>query len=127
MPGIYHPEQILHKLREMWDAKLLHIDWWEGDVDDSDEFGQIYFVSPFMPTERLVSGPWFGVCGQLTDNGCALSEEERPYQCLALVPMEVYSEKGNCTQKVSKKDMAKLWREHQATLIELVEEYYNND
>jgi hypothetical protein len=35
---------------------------------------------------RRLHGSWGGPCGNLSESGCSLSFERRPWQCRALVP-----------------------------------------
>lgn len=127
-PGIYSPGQIepftLDRIMQMIRNEQCAVDYWEGDIESSDLYSCIYYVRPAgKGAKRLVDPSWEQECVQLTPNGCKLSTNNRPLQCLALVPvngMRCKSEPG-----YSKEDFVRTWRLHQEVMRLVVHEIRN--
>ena len=128
--GIIYPDQIgdseesiriklIPMLNDEWS-----IDWWEGPLIEEDKFNsdeRYYFVRPKHVGASTIDPSWGGQCSFLREDGCQLSIEERPIQCLALEPKDDF----NCREKdgFSKKDGAMAWIPYQDLLGEMVKLY----
>ena len=123
MPGIVHPDEVV-SINDLLDTGKYAIDWWEGDPrEDRDDVGQSYYIRPKTKgsEEHLLDGSWGGECVFLTNKGCELSFNERPYDCRMLEP----SSGDSCdTVGVEKQEMVVLWMEHNNTILDYI---YSND
>jgi hypothetical protein len=87
-PGIYSPDQFLDKDE---DAKAkLYVTLIEDYYLPEDDSPPIFFLRPAAVGERPGSVadyvPSYGVCGNLTCNGCSLPRSEMPTGCLVALP-----------------------------------------
>ena len=85
---------------KMLRSNRYQIDWWEAEES-------LYFLRPTVLNDigEVFSPTWGGRCVFLTDNGCKLSWEDRPYGCKALVP----NASGKCKSSYGKFQCAKEW------------------
>lgn len=101
MPGAMMPDDIKgypggmwglmsEKLYSLFYTKHYVIDCWEGDPrPDKDELDQAYYIRPKNDDTShpgLYSFSWGGRCIFLTEHGCKLEAESRPYTCRMLEP-----------------------------------------
>lgn len=120
-PGLYapqdfsidlDPQMIKRKLTELFIAYAAVIDYWSDA-----EVGTIYFVRPssdFEQGARRINTSFmaFGPCHRLTETGCNLAFNQRPFQCRALIPSQDDSGEYNChypTDAYDKLAVAKRW------------------
>ena len=88
-------EPLFDNLRQAFESGKWAVDWWEGDPTGKDEVGRGYFVRPKTKycVDKIYDPSWGGECIFLTiEEGCELSENERPAGCRLLEPKE----NGNC-------------------------------
>ncbi|NMA66249.1 MAG: hypothetical protein GX957_08430 [Clostridiaceae bacterium] len=119
MGGHYSPDDFvdlsLSSLIYEIEKGYISIDWWVGDVMGDDRENTYY-----LRTRNLGAGvidpSWGGVCCLLTENGCSLSWEERPYGCRALVPLP----NNECRTDYTKEDSCKEWYPYQDTFKKLI-------
>jgi hypothetical protein len=128
LPGIYHPkdfsisdsDKLEKELYEGFVTKKLSVDWWEGNEKEP----SLHFIRPRTVNARGVRDPsWGGACGLWSwTDGCALTFEERPYQCRIMVPNEDH---GKCgypgKKKVDKKSMGRAWLPYKAIIMRAAE------
>ena len=90
MPGMYHPEdlfsgmsdlQIKQKILDMLQSNNTVVT--HGELDNK----RVYVLTPSAGRHRS----WynmdnFGTCANLSDSGCRLSAQDRPFECRTLVP-----------------------------------------
>ena len=96
MPGIYSPsdlgktkDEMLKNIITGFKAKKFAIDWYEGDPrEGQDKLCSVEYVRPAIKGIRKLYDPSWGggECIFLTDKGCKLAPEKRPYQCRMLEP-----------------------------------------
>lgn len=99
MPGTVFPADVDPQLRRLviWkktrallESGRYAIDWWEGSPMEGEKSGGPgYYLRPATKgNEGKVADPsWGGACTFHTDQGCELSEENRPSECKALKPV----------------------------------------
>lgn len=97
------------------------LDWWEGDIKPGGRMSRVMYLRPAVVGKegRIEDPSWGGTCTFLTPGGCALSWNERPTGCKALVP----SLADDCGDTVidgvnytSKEDAVLAWRPYQREL-----------
>ena len=110
--GAYIPEDFkgvnLHNIEEFEKILLegnVSIDWYE-DYGENGEEG--YFIRPRHVGGDIVDSSWGSTCHYLTDKGCSLTFEERPYFCKKLVP----NENMLCGEEKSKEKYADAWKDY---------------
>lgn len=105
--GVYHPDDFKHELTDAWLEDLLEgnhtypngkpilvsIDWVEGVEGGPD--GRGYFLRPRHidvdgTMGDIVDPSWGAKCYHLTDTGCDLSFEERPWRCRIKDPTKCF-------------------------------------
>lgn len=83
------------------------IDWWDSYPDPNNR----YYIRPATTGSRVFDGNmWAGTkpCTFLTDEGCRLSESERPAECLSLSPqIHVFDDIGELHREVYPEDAAR--------------------
>ena len=90
--GIYWPEQIamtVENIVVLAKGDQYAIDWWDGDPRPYGNRNAVYFVRPAHTNAigEPLDPSYGGVCVHLTENGCRLRPNERPIQCLKLIPI----------------------------------------
>jgi len=70
-------------------AILVSIDWVEGVKDGPD--GRGYFLRPRHVDGDIVDPSWGANCYHLTETGCDLSFDERPWRCKVKEPSECFT------------------------------------
>ena len=102
----------------------ISIDWWEGNPFNNDrEINRAMFLRIRNVNSPVLDPSWGGECSLLTETGCSLPYDERPYGGRSLIPV-----KGSkCTLVYSKLDCVKEWFEHDETLEKLFEHYEDED
>ena len=111
MPGAAHPIDFEPNIETS-------IDWFEGDPrPDKDELDKCYYIRPatvagkgiiFDPSEG-------GQCVLLTDFGCSLSPDRRPFACRMLIPSKL----NQCMGAIPKSRTAIAWLDYQDMLLEI--------
>jgi hypothetical protein len=120
MSGSYTPKNFDQKITFEFIAKLLKdgktsIDWYEAAPD-------IYYLRPRHVNAPIVDPSWGGVCTYHSkESGCSLSEKDRPFQCIDLVPNKPHS--CNSSEQGGKLKCAEAWLEHQPILEKLYYQY----
>lgn len=81
-----------------------------------------YYIRPrtIQDKDKLLSASWGGQCILLTDTGCSLNFEERPYQCKTLVPKNDTQKSCEQPKGVTKITTAVLWRPYQGILKQIL-------
>lgn len=123
MPGIYHPDQFTDG--EMsFDSDRHCIDWWEGDPEGGDR-DRVYYIRARSKLDEGVATPAWGGFGCLlvNENGCTLPLDERPYQCLQLVPQPDFKCDTLQDETADKRGMAIAWMPYQDWLEALLQSY----
>ena len=129
-PGIAHPNdfgapdktKMRAELRKRLDSGLWAIDWWEGDPRrGKSRVSSAEFVRPAEAGHegRRRHGSWGGRCALLTDKGCSLTFEARPFQCRDLVPAKVLGNACEQASKIDKQALAVAWMPYRDLLAEL--------
>ena len=103
------------------------IDDWIGDAKELNKYANTYYIRPRHVDEAAVIGSRGGICVNWTkDNGCSLSEEDRPFQCRMLEPILEDGEHV-CSipkeAKSSKQDCAATWYDYQNLIERAMEKY----
>jgi hypothetical protein len=135
-PGVCYPEDFglpedFSKLDAALKSGKYAIDWWFGDArycndetneDHIDKLNRTYFVRPATKNKIgiLYDRSWGGECVFLNDNGCALSEDERPLNCKKLEPKK----DGKCFlhDNVGRQNAAIAWIAYQDRLNNVTKE-----
>jgi len=138
-PGCYIPSDIGNTESDI-KIKLLFglrsgfyaVDSWDGKLnkEDNDEYGSIYFIRPRVKgNNKIYDASWGGECANLTENGCSLSFNNRPYECKLLIPKYENNEaKCHYPKWFSKKHengkhfSATQWKPYQAIINECLSE-----
>lgn len=125
-PGAYHPEQFddlsKDKIIEMIKSKQYAIDAYIGYNDMRESvYNYGYFIRPFGSNEEYnkTLGQYrrYIGCVNLTEKGCALKFEDRPYACQRLT-----SDICNSSETDSKLAIADAWSRYHSVLNDVVEE-----
>jgi Fe-S-cluster containining protein len=90
-------------------------------IDKDDSTATIYFIRPRHVNKDSIDFSWEGTCIHLTDTGCSLPQEQKPYQCRTLVPDVIgcyYPDDSNGTFY----EMVKIWssKQYQKILKEVL-------
>jgi hypothetical protein len=121
LPGIFRPEDFSPE-REVVEAKVragvesgdYQVDWYEASPN-------ILYVRPTALDSNANephSGSWGGKCALLSESGCTLSWQERPYGCKTVVVNEL--KPGHCSDGAEEKRTgAERWKPYQNFLEEL--------
>lgn len=125
--GIYHPndfEDIEKELIKLKEENLISIDQWDGPLmindDEDNDYYDIKFVRPrHTNAKSFVDLSYGGVCIHLTDHGCKLSFEKRPYQCKMLTPINGQFAYG-CSSPYNKREAAIAWIPYQHIIQKLI-------
>ena len=98
------------------------IDWWDSYPDPDNH----YYIRPARTKHRVFDGNTMdSPCNFLTDEGCKLSESERPAECLSLSPqISVYDSIGEILRECYHTDpeadgrsvISQAWLEHSEML-----------
>lgn len=89
------------------------IDWWDGDIEEGEEYWRIMFVRPAHKNAigKIEDASWGGECVFFKEEvGCKLKFEQRPHGCRMLEPKPDKSCKGHSG---GKEGAAKAWRDYQ--------------
>ena len=119
--GAYHPhdfdklETIEDFERILIDGKM-SIDWYECFTED-DQPG--YFIRPRHVGGDVIDPSYGERCIHLTDTGCELSFDERPYFCKKLEPRE----STECGEVDNKRGYAEAWFKYNEILTKLRDKY----
>lgn len=104
VPGGVYPHQVpAGGIRDLLSGRYV-IDWLDGDPrDNHNEFGRGYFIRPATKgaEHRRTDPSWGGVCTFLGPEGCELSEHERPFGCVDLIPGDP-SVEGSCRPRMER-------------------------
>lgn len=126
MPGICQPEDfgqpLTEKIAEALATKKYAIDWWNGDPrineDEDEEMDRTYYIRPAIKgIQKIFHGSWGGECIFLTDTGCSLEHNKRPYTCRMLEPQK----DKNCQYHgMGKRDETIRWIPFQNNILDAV-------
>lgn len=127
MPGLAHPEEI--NFQETVKSGKWAIDCWDGDPREKhshgkiyrDFFHQVYYFRPKTKEneEYLTDFSWGGECIFLSDKGCVLPAEKRPYECRELEPKPDFQ----CKSHNNKQNIIFLWLPYQKEIRQILKEY----
>lgn len=132
MAGAYIPsdfkEEITEKfLLSLFDSGKYSIDWWESDVMKKGR-ERSYYIRPRHVGAPIEDGSWGGVCVNWSqEKGCSLSEENRPYQCLKLIPNLDLGCIHSNKDKAGKDDIAKLWYKYNPIIDKVLNTLFINN
>lgn len=119
--GAYHPHDF-DELKTVEDFERIlidgkiSIDWYEGFTED-DQPG--YFLRPRHVGGDVIDPSWGAQCIHLTDTGCELSFNERPYFCKKLEPHA----SNKCSEPDIKHRYAEAWFKYHNLLKALRRKY----
>lgn len=122
--GAYHPndfgDNITYELLESaMETNNIAIDWYE--MKDNEKG---FYLRPRHTDGGKVDPSWGAQCVNLTDNGCKLSFDERPYGCRTLIPNINFA----CEEGAFIKRMAyESWNPYHDILNKLYEKYKETD
>lgn len=133
--GAYHPEDFNHELTDAWledllegnhaypDGKpiLVSIDWVEGVEDGPD--GRGYFLRARHVGGGIVDPSWGAECYHLTETGCDLSFDERPWRCRLKDPSECSKWRNGFSEKT---ESMEAWRQYWDKLHQFCLKYDEN-
>lgn len=133
--GAYHPDDFNHELTDAWlqdllegnhaypDGKpiLVSIDWAEGVKDGPD--GRGYFLRPRHAGGDIVDPSWGAECYHLTETGCDLSFDERPWRCKLKEPSECFTWFTSKPGTSEKGESMEAWRPYWDKLHKLCLKY----
>ena len=130
LPGFFHPEDIgedinKENLKDFIDRGDVSIDWYEDIYSEHFEDDRGYFLRMRIKASPVVDPAFGGECIHLTETGCTLPFEQRPYGCRALTPRT--SPNGHCTGAYMKLECAKDWDKYHSIIAELVDDYGGYD
>lgn len=119
----------------MLKSGYVQIDWWEGDVRESDDFEfseeylmnaeyvhECYYLHMRNVNEAAISPSYTGCCRMLTKTGCALSWDMRPTAGCSVVP-DPDGDFHKCTYEVSKPHAALAWMKYSSILESVVRSF----
>lgn len=118
------------RIRELLDTGAVSIDWYEGDVfshrgmssPDGKEYDNMYFLRMRNKDGDIIDPSFGGECMMLTDKGCRLQFNERPYGCRSLYPT-INSDGGiTCVNAYDKAQSAIDWLPYEDILDSIVNE-----
>lgn len=117
MAGHYSPSDFKDLSYEALKLEIekgrISIDWWEGE-----RLTKEYYLRARHVLEPIVCGSWGGVCMNLTETGCSLPWEERPFACRALKP----EKNARCGKVMYPKEECKNdWKPYSDVLEKLAE------
>jgi len=118
IPDDFNEEITFEFLDNLLKKRKTSIDWWEDSPP-------LYYLRPRHINECIVCGSWGGVCVHYNESdGCALSEDNRPYGCRVL---KAKSNNNDCNtpeeDKGGKYGCAERWTKYQDILIKLINKY----
>lgn len=125
-------EKITYKLLlEVLRTGLVSINnyWGNPEVEDDEDYSDIYYFPKMrnLPDKFnngcIIEDNYFGRCCILTENGCPLSFNYRPYEAKSLIPKETENDK--CKEGISKKEYTAKWIPYKRILDQLVDDLYN--
>lgn len=111
LPNQFDHNDLVNSIVQKINSGKYCIDWWEGDIGPTNILSQIYFIRPSHKNKigEIKDPSWGGECVFLTENGCQLSFDSRPYQCKALVPKD---DNTRC-HGIIKEKLIPIWRKYQ--------------
>lgn len=90
MPGSYLPKQLTdEQVHHLLVTGQAAIDWWEGDPrPDKNKLVRANYLraATKKAAGKIFDPSWGGECVHLTNSGCALTFEARPWACQTLIP-----------------------------------------
>ena len=130
--GIYHPndfKDIEKELKELKEKGLISVDQWNGELivkNDDTEYYDVKFIRPrHSNISKFIDFSYGGRCIYLTEKGCGLPFEKRPYQCKMLAPINGEFIYG-CTSPFNKVEAAISWIPFQNLIQKLIEDDENH-
>ena len=122
---ILHPTQVeisYQGIKTLF-KKGFCFDYWEGDIIDNGPLDKVYYMRGQHKAQegKIVDASWGGECIFLTDMGCNLSWEERPFQGKSLVPG---ADKCFLPETSSKKILVLAWRKYQHQIEKILPNFY---
>lgn len=124
--GAYHPEDFdceitVESVEKLLDTGKVSIDWYE--IDNG---GRGYFLRSRHANGGKVDPSWGDRCVNLTDTGCSLEFDKRPFGCRSLIPEK--NERGECTKgAVGKEESYIIWKPYQDVLSVVCDKYNGTD
>lgn len=122
--GLYSPKDFKEPITAELILSLLKggkigIDWWEGDIEE-------YYLRPRHKNEPAIKGSWGGECINFSqENGCSLSENERPYQCRMVKPSPTKFGGNGCDtlkqDKAEKYGLVTKWQKYSNEINEAID------
>lgn len=127
LPGGYHPSDFGCEITEELLESLINdpehpisIDWYDDFIYEDKSYPRGYYIRPRVIDGDAVDGSWGGVCNNLTETGCSLSWDDRPWSCKLLAP----SENGHCGHQYDEKlSCAVAWLPYRDMIEHIVEKY----
>lgn len=133
MAGMYIPSDFKEDITEALILSLLEkgniaIDWWDGDMEEKGGREQIYYLRARHKGEGKIVGSYGGTCINWSkEKGCSLLDQDRPYQCRKLKPIEKEDGELGCKHlkedKSDKKGCALAWYDYQDSFDKVVEKF----
>ncbi len=116
-PGALSPEDLTKPLKAaliaLFKTGKYAIDWYEAEEQG------YYIRAAVKDNNNLFDPTWGGECVFLTDSGCELSLENRPYQCRMVEPVP---DPKNCiSHSGSKYNISELWAPYIPIILEAAE------
>lgn len=134
MPGITHPEQfgapnrtelVKNLISILSTPGLWAIDWWDGDprdieFDEDNYYPQVYYIRAAVKGVKILFHPTYGgECALLTELGCMLKPDNRPFECKTLKPIKDSSGEIDCKQQIRepKRTLSIAWLKYQDEIL----------
>ena len=121
--GAYHPDDF-------------HLDHIEEEIESliqqhklalnviCDDWNTVYFPRPVMlSTERFVECTFGGTCIYLTDHGCELPFEKRPYECRILIPNKNLKKQCKTLVPYGRDEVMEVWKPYQKFFSKMRKRY----
>ena len=131
LPGALHPDDVVdctkEGIRKLLERGDVSIDWYYSRYTKRFHRNRGYYLR-FRTAHGPVIDPVYlvndGRCLHLTENGCDLPFDERPYGCKSLVPKAESTQplKLCCTSTYGSFQAAEAWEPYWKILDDLVEE-----
>ena len=134
--GAYHPldlgiskddpdDVVMNKLEAIInpvikDSPQISIDWYEGFVNPNGKEVKGFFIRPRHVGGDIVDPSYGEQCSNLTDSGCKLSWDQRPWICKALIPNTAHACHSGFDSKL---EAAKAWYPWYHLLYDLYKKY----
>jgi len=109
-------------IKELLESGMYSIDYWDYFTsEDGISVDEGYFIRARNKNSPVVDPSWGGECVMLTDTGCSLSFEDRPFGGKSMIAKQTLE--GECKSNYGKHECAIEWFKYYDILRELVIEY----